>query len=183
MPWCVTESPLARGSANRPLWHRYYRQRAIEAYLLPCYVRHMASPKDVLAALDSVNPSPSRSPLARWMRQNHDDLVARLGNKRADWTTLAKVFEDAGLTDRSGKPPTAETTRKTWVRVAQEVARDPRQQAARPSAPTQSTDEGVVRKAVVRVPPLGPNRADASSQHDDDDPLGDKPAFRFGRPR
>jgi len=118
------------------------------------------------------------------MRQHHDDLVARLGNKRADWTTIAKVFEDAGLTDRSGKPPTAETTRKTWVRVAREVARNLRQQAAPPSVPSQNADEERVRKASQPVSPPRSVGPDAGPRpDDDDDPLGNKPAFRFGKPR
>ena len=57
------------------------------------------------------------------MRANHDGLLARIGGQRPDWTALAKIFEQAGLTDRSGKPASPGTARVAWARVRESVAR------------------------------------------------------------
>jgi hypothetical protein len=76
---------------------------------------------NILAAIDKANPMRARSPLARWMLQNHDAFAARYTARRGDWTALAKVFVDAGLTDADGNPPNSVTARKTWQRVRQMV--------------------------------------------------------------
>jgi hypothetical protein len=83
----------------------------------------MAQTDDILDAIDRTNTMGARSTLSRWMRENHDAFAARLAVRRADWTVLAALFENAGLTDGEGKTATAETARKTWQRVRQHVAR------------------------------------------------------------
>ena len=72
----------------------------------------------ILDAIDQANPARTRSPLARWMFENHDAFAARLSAWRTDWTLLAQVFVEAGLTDADGKPPNSVIARKTWQRVA-----------------------------------------------------------------
>lgn len=81
----------------------------------------MARVKDVLTAIDTADVLTARSPLQEWMRANHDAFAARLANRRADWAVLAKLFTEAGLTNRYGAALEAETARKTWLRVRQQV--------------------------------------------------------------
>lgn len=100
--------------------------------------RCMTAPtKDILASIEREHPTASRSALSRWMRQNHDALLARIG-ERPDWTVLSEVFAKAGLTDRTGKPASAETARKAWQRVRKEI--DARR-SSRPSPPQKAEPE------------------------------------------
>jgi hypothetical protein len=64
-----------------------------------------------------------RSPLWRWMRENHDSLSALFEVASPAWASLAETFGGMGLTDREGKNPTAETARKTWYRVRRDMKR------------------------------------------------------------
>jgi len=57
------------------------------------------------------------------MRAHHDDLVAELAANAPNWQQLAQVFRDEGLTDRTGKAPSAAMARLTWYRVRQAAAR------------------------------------------------------------
>ena len=110
----------------------------------------MAVPtKDILAAIEKGQQTAARSSLSRWMRRHHDELLARLG-ERPDWTALAQLFEEGGLTDRSGKPASPETARKAWQRVRKAVAearaRRPAQPPATPAkapepSPTKPTED------------------------------------------
>jgi hypothetical protein len=75
----------------------------------------------VLEAIDMLDSLRARSSLAIWMRENHDAFADRLSKKLPDWTVLARLFGEAGLTDRYGNQPKAETARKTWQRVRKEV--------------------------------------------------------------
>jgi hypothetical protein len=63
-----------------------------------------------------------RSPLWRWMHQNHDRLSALFEQAPPAWEVLVETFAGMGLTDRAGKNPTAETARKTWYRVRRNIA-------------------------------------------------------------
>jgi hypothetical protein len=92
----------------------------------------MAQTDDILDAIDRAAAMGARSPVSRWMRENHDAFAARLAVRRANWIALAGLFEKAGLTDGDGKTITAETARKTWLRVRQHMAR------VRASTPTSS---------------------------------------------
>lgn len=123
----------------------------------------MAIPtKEILAAIEREHPASSRSPLSRWMRRHHDDLVARIG-ERPDWSVLAQVFAESGLTDRSGKPASPETARKAWQRVRKEIAA---RKPALPSAP----------RPLVAQP--DPTPAEVVTT-DPSNPYG----FRFSKPR
>lgn len=62
------------------------------------------------------------SPLWHWMRRNHRGLSKLFKQAPPAWAVLAKTFDGMGLTDREGKSPTADTTRKTWYRVRRDVA-------------------------------------------------------------
>jgi hypothetical protein len=103
----------------------------------------MAAEKDILAAIDKANPMRARSPLARWMLQNYAAFAARYSPRRADWSVLAQVFAEAGLTDADGKPLNRVTARKTWQRVQQmqkqmalAVSPQTRQPPSRPPSPS-----------------------------------------------
>jgi len=56
------------------------------------------------------------------MRAHHDDLVAEFAANAPNWQQLAQIFHDEGLTDRTGKAPSAAIARLTWYRVRQAVA-------------------------------------------------------------
>jgi hypothetical protein len=83
--------------------------------------RFMSRTPDVLSAIDKANPIASRSKLGRWMRANHDALMERFAGQQMDWSALAKLFGEAGLTDRAGKPPSPDTARKAWQRARKAV--------------------------------------------------------------
>jgi hypothetical protein len=55
------------------------------------------------------------------MRENHDALHERMSTQVPDWTALAALFAEAGMTNRYGKPPQAEATRKLWRQVHRDV--------------------------------------------------------------
>ena len=96
--------------------------------------------RDLLEAIDKSGTLKVRSSMRAWMRENREAFAARLTDRIADWNVLAKMFADAGLTDRSGNPPKPETARKTWQRVRKEAiqkpssrVRPPRAEAAKPA--------------------------------------------------
>jgi hypothetical protein len=93
--------------------------RSLDEAFSSRYAVTMAAEKNILAAIDKANPMRARSPLARWMLQNYDAFAARYTPRRADWSVLAQVFAEAGLTDADGKPLNRVTARKTWQRVQQ----------------------------------------------------------------
>ncbi len=77
----------------------------------------------------------TRSPLYRWMRRNHDGLVAALEGERPDWKVLTAEFAAMGLVADGTRP---EAVRHLWwrVRKATEKARAKRPRIAPPrSAP------------------------------------------------
>ena len=92
----------------------------------------------ILDAIDQANPTRTRSPLARWMFENHDAFAARLSAWRTDWTLLAQVFVEAGLTDADGKPPNSVIARKTWQRVRRMVRNRQMQPRASLAAPPET---------------------------------------------
>jgi hypothetical protein len=57
------------------------------------------------------------SPLAEWMDTHHAQATQILSQAHADWLVVAEVFRAFGITDQTGKPPTAESARETWKRV------------------------------------------------------------------
>jgi hypothetical protein len=72
------------------------------------------------------------------MFENHDAFAARLSAWRTDWTLLAQVFVEAGLTDADGKPPNSVIARKTWQRVRQMVRHRQMQPQAPPGEPAET---------------------------------------------
>jgi hypothetical protein len=109
----------------------------------------MARDKGVLAAIDKSPSLKVRSPLNVWMRENHDGFAARLSERMADWSVLAKLFGDAGLTDRYGNPPKPETARKTWQRVRAEVKAS---RTHRPNPASSRTQTPTVQPANLAAP-------------------------------
>ena len=63
-----------------------------------------------------------RSLLYRWMRTNHAEFARAFEAERPSWEALCAEFAEAGLIDRTGKPPSTATARKTWERVRKDVA-------------------------------------------------------------
>ena len=109
----------------------------------------------ILEAIDKLDSLRVRSGLAIWMRDNHDAFADRLSKKLPDWVVLAKLFGDAGLTDRHGHPPKAETARKTWQRVRNEVKEARANGQARSArAPAAKPDPDQPRSLSVSEPPL-----------------------------
>lgn len=70
-----------------------------------------------------------RSALYKYMQMHHDALAAVCGG-RVNWTELAPWFASNGLTDGEGKAPSAQTLRRTW-RVVRENVRARREQDER----------------------------------------------------
>ena len=79
--------------------------------------------EQVRDALLSARTGTVRSALYHFMRQNHDELSAIFEEASPAWGPLAERFGSIGLTDRGGKPPTANTARMTWWRVRGDVKR------------------------------------------------------------
>ncbi len=137
-----------------------------------------AQTKDILAEIERQSATASRSPLSRWMRQNHDALLSRIG-ERPDWRVLAGVFERSGLTDRSGKPASPETARKAWERVRKAVAtarakRPAKQPLVQPAPEPAST---------LRLPDGGKDAVSQPAAQGSRNPTDDAPKFGFSKLR
>jgi hypothetical protein len=137
--------------------------------------------KGVLEAIDKLDSLRVRSGLAIWMRDNHDAFADRLSRKLPDWAVLAKLFGEAGLTDRYGNPPKAETARKTWQRVRNEV------KSARGNGPDQGAFPPVSkpgrdqRRSHSVTEPSGPPVVPTDEEPADD--LPPRFTFRPSKPR
>lgn len=77
----------------------------------------------LMAAVEAACGATARSSLYRWLRENHDEFLARLDGERADWLALAQGFAALGLTDRTGKPAAPATAHMTWQTVRKDVAK------------------------------------------------------------
>jgi hypothetical protein len=124
---------------------------------------------EVLAALDRAALSAApRTSLSRWMRDNHDALLARIGGEgsRRDWTALAQVFANSGLRDRSGNAPTPEIARAAWWRARKAVeaarARTRALSSTRPDptqvVPVRPAGQGTPPSPGSDTPPIEPVR-------------------------
>ena len=101
------------------------RMNALIVSLCPATLAVMKRAKQGKTILDAIDTSAAvrvRSSLVLWMRENHAAFAARVSGRVVDWPALAKLFADAGLTDRNGNPPKPEAARKSWQRVRKEVA-------------------------------------------------------------
>jgi hypothetical protein len=142
----------------------------------------MASDPDLSALLDKgFRP---RSTLAEWMRENHDTLFERISTQVPDWPALAAVFAQAGLTNRYGKPPQAEATRKLWRQVHKDVIADrtkkpdqsPKPVSAIVASPRHAPPPAPVRKPGPTAKEISPTKPiaptpDVPAAEPDDDPL------------
>lgn len=76
----------------------------------------------------------TRSPLDWYYEQNYRDLLEGLeagGGRVNDWQGVAEVLAERGIMDATGKPPTKETARQTWIRVNKRITARQKAQAAR----------------------------------------------------
>jgi hypothetical protein len=64
-----------------------------------------------------------RSPLYRWLRENHADIVTAMSLPRPSWTALAETAAEAGQVDDNGKPPNANSVRAAWIRVCRDLGK------------------------------------------------------------
>jgi hypothetical protein len=64
-----------------------------------------------------------RTPLFRWLFENHEQMKAVAAERRLEWTVLCQQFAAQGLTDATGRTPSPSTARKTWFRVRREKKR------------------------------------------------------------
>jgi hypothetical protein len=135
----------------------------------------------ILEAIDKLDSLRLRSGLAIWMRENHDAFADRLSKKLPDWVALATLFGKAGLTDRYGNPPKAETARKTWQRVRKEV-KEARARDAVPAPTLTASHLGPGQRsgrAVIKPP--GPPVPSMDEESADDPPP--RFTFRPSKPR
>lgn len=135
----------------------------------------------ILEAIDKLDSLRVRSGLAIWMKDNHDAFADRLSKKLPDWVVLAKLFGDAGLTDRYGHPPKAETARKTWQRVRKEVKDARANGPARGALPAVAKSDPDQRRTPSVGAPPGPPVAPADEEPADD--LPPRFTFRPSKPR
>ena len=69
----------------------------------------------ITAVLEAQNPM--RSPLARWLYENHEEFAATLAKHRPDWSALAEAFVKEKLMEEAN----ANTAKATWQRVRRKV--------------------------------------------------------------
>ena len=137
--------------------------------------------KDILEAIDKLDSLRVRSGLAIWMKDNHDAFADRLSKKLPDWVVLAKLFGDAGLTDRYGHPPKAETARKTWQRVRKEVKDARANGPARVALPSVAKPDPDQHRLSSAGEPPDPPAAPTDEELADD--LPSRFTFRPSKPR
>ncbi len=75
------------------------------------------------AILKAVAQGPERSSLFYWFCDNHDPFAGASAGQRIIWEPLLQHFNELELQDGAGKPPTAETARKTWLKARKDVAK------------------------------------------------------------
>lgn len=97
-------------------------------------------------------PARSRhSTLYLWMRRNHAEISEQIALHGVHWPDVAVALGKDGLTDRTGKPPTANTCKQTWYRVAKAAAAPPK-----PKPPASNLRPGEIAPGVWRVSPSPP---------------------------
>lgn len=115
------------------------------------------------------------SPLYRWLWAHHDALRDELGapDLRGQWDRVAAALAGRGLTDGSGKAPTARTARETWWKVRRARAARGAEAAPEPLAPP-----APVRATPPPRPPPVPVEAE-----DELPPLDGPYTFRLASPK
>jgi hypothetical protein len=84
---------------------------------------------DLRSALQQDRGS-KRSPLFRWMYENHNELVTMLD--QPNWTHVTAILTSRGFTGPEGRELKPETVRKLWLRVR--LAHDKVQAGKKPKA-------------------------------------------------
>jgi hypothetical protein len=101
-----------------------------------------------------------RSDLYRWLRANFKRLAPRLEQDQISWGVLAREIADAGLKNRKGAPPSADSVRRIWGTVCRDLAREAAAKAQRRTRKFPSRISPNWRPQVVE-PPLAVARAGA----------------------
>jgi hypothetical protein len=65
-----------------------------------------------------------RSDLYRWLRASYKRLAPRLAQDQVSWGVLAQEIAAAGLKNRKGAPPSADSVRRIWGTVCRDLARE-----------------------------------------------------------
>jgi hypothetical protein len=112
-----------------------------------------------------------RSPLYRWLRENHADIAQAMTRPRPSWTALAEAASEAGQVDAAGKPPNASSIRAAWLRVCRDL------EAGRDGASKKPA------RAVTRKTNPLPIQPDEMTDLDDDPPPRSAYTFRPGKLR
>ena len=73
-----------------------------------------------------------RSDLYRWLRANYKRLALRLEQDQISWGVLAREIAAAGLKNKKGAPPSADSVRRIWRTVCRDLAREAAAKAQRP---------------------------------------------------
>jgi len=72
-----------------------------------------------------------RSDLYRWLRANYKRLAPRVEQDEIPWGVLAREIAAAGLKNRKGAPPSADSVRRIWRTVCRDLAREAAAKAQR----------------------------------------------------
>ncbi len=67
------------------------------------------------------------SPLYIAMRDHYDAMIRAFESKRPDWSVLVAGFNELGILDGDGKPPTLRGAQNTWARVKKDLGGKARQ--------------------------------------------------------
>ena len=71
----------------------------------------------------ATGPGRAHSTLFDWLYRHRAALARDFDDTPPSWQHMAKIWAEAGLTDRNGKPPTTHTAGQTWRRVLQVAER------------------------------------------------------------
>jgi len=116
-----------------------------------------------------------RSPLGRWLEQNHDDFAAMLKQHRPRWDALAAAVAAEGFTDARGNPPNGRSLKRAWeraqVRIRERQETAPNSGGGRRTTPAPAvSDAGATRapgargrgsRSAAARPSAGPDHANA----------------------
>ena len=72
-----------------------------------------------------------RSDLYRWLRANYKRLAPRLEQDQISWGVLAREIAAAGLKNKKGAPPSADSVRRICRTVCRDLAREAAAKAQR----------------------------------------------------
>jgi len=118
----------------------------------------MAGKKLSLESLLTQAVADRHSPLYIAMRDHHDAMVRAFENKRPDWSALVVGFNDLGIMDGDGKPPTIRGAQNTWARVKKDFGGGKGRQGVKPSSQAASSIEALLRPEPLAMAPAQPAR-------------------------